>query len=91
MKIAVCGAALALGIALGSVPAFAQSMQMSDFSTTTRGANDGGMVGLATGPNGTRQAAPSRQSREYYNYAPVPQASGTSTTARGANDGGMVR
>jgi hypothetical protein len=82
-QITVSLAALALGAALVSVPAFAQ-----------RAANDGGLItepsGFAAPQTSQRAPATSPAGRHLYNSAPnsVPQQPAPS--GRPANDGGPI-
>ncbi len=80
-KITMGIAALALGTALASGTAFAQT---TSHYPVGRAANDGGLVVVHSG--GWQS-----QERPLYNVAPQQQPSFHHTTGRAANDGGIIQ
>ncbi|HUD85534.1 MAG TPA: hypothetical protein VMR17_03725 [Xanthobacteraceae bacterium] len=81
-KITMGIAALALGTALASGTAFAQSYGSG------KAANDGGYTGSPNTPSSRDGSAAG--AAPIYNYAPQQQATFHYPTGKAANDGGMI-
>jgi hypothetical protein len=84
LKITMGIAALALGTALASGTAFAQSFHYP----TGKAANDGGYAGPSAPSSRDGSAA---GASALYNVVPQQQPSFHHTTGRAANDGGIIQ